>query len=67
MSIEKCNTCKMPFSDSGDEYAVVHQSLKNRKFLATLDEDGNVLAECCELCAQEVMEMSDDESPQYAL
>lgn len=28
----------------------------NAKFLATLDEDGNVIQECCDQCQQEAME-----------
>lgn len=47
--IELCNTCGYKF---GEE--VSYQSLKNRNWLATIDADGKVIQECCEMCAQDV-------------
>ncbi len=48
-SVESCNTC-----GSALDIDVPRQTLKNRAFLATLNEKGEVLRECCELCAQEI-------------
>jgi hypothetical protein len=57
MKKENCNTCGSPFGDLGDGPGTVpRQSLKNRSFLATLNEAGEVIRECCEFCALEVLE-----------
>lgn len=54
-----CNTCGFKFGDG----SCYRQSFGNRKWLATLGDDGEVLQECCELCAQEAEDeaMGDDE------
>ena len=52
--IAYCNTCSALFDDY--DGVALHQTLKNRKYAATLDETGNVLQECCEGCAQDIAE-----------
>lgn len=55
---DRCNTCGGRMDvDPGCRYA----SLKNRRFLATLDDDGNVIQECCEACQQEAIDEFEDE------
>ena len=47
-----CNTCGELFDDCGG--GAMRQTLKNRKFAATLNDDGDVVQECCDVCAQEI-------------
>ena len=54
---DRCNTCGCLFDD---EDGIHHQSLKNQRFLATIEND-EVIQECCESCAQECMEAVEDE------
>lgn len=46
----KCNCCGGEFGTDG----VIHQTAKNRKHLAKLDENGEVLQECCEQCVLDI-------------
>ena len=57
---DRCNTCGETFGES--EGMAWRQSLKNRRWLATLDDSGNVVAECCEQCAQDLDAMAEDEN-----
>lgn len=54
-----CNTCFHCWVE-GDGWSNIdecqRQSLSNRSYLATM-KDGEVIQECCEQCAQEVMDM----------
>lgn len=53
----RCNNCAGKFDEEEIAgFPVMYQTLKNRRFAATLDDDGNVIQECCEDCAQELME-----------
>ena len=52
---DKCNICGEHFEDAGG--TAWRQSLKNRRYLATLDKNGDVLAECCEQCAQDIEDL----------
>jgi len=49
---KRCNTCSCVIGTED----CLPQSLKNRRWLATLDENRNVAQECCEQCAQELSE-----------
>ena len=48
---DTCNTCGCRFDCDADCF---HAKLMNQCFGATLDADGNVLQECCELCQQDL-------------
>lgn len=48
--IDYCGTCGFYF----DEVEVLYQSLKNQRMCAVKDDDGNVMQECCDGCAQEI-------------
>jgi len=60
----KCRVCGFPFDENPDD-SMPRQSLKNAKWLAELDADGNVIAETCETCAQEIEEDLEDEYSVY--
>ena len=49
---EHCNTCNLELDSDGCFY----QSLKDKRFLATLDKDNNVIQECCNQCAQDLID-----------
>ena len=46
-----CNTCGCNFKTDPD---CLRASLKNQRFGATLDDEGNLVQECCEACQQEI-------------
>ena len=47
--MDKCWVCQTEFGDGAGQ--VQYQTLKNKHWLAKLDDAGNVIAECCEQCA----------------
>ncbi len=49
---ESCNTCKYELGTEDCHY----QSLKNKRWLATLNKNGEVIQQCCKQCAQEADE-----------
>lgn len=56
--LDRCNTCGCSFDTDPNCY---RQSFGNRSWLATTDDDGNVIQECCELCAQEAQDAIEEE------
>ena len=57
----RCHVCDAPFGDDEDGGEVPRQSLKNAGFMAKRNANGEIAAEACELCAQEIEEECDDE------
>lgn len=51
INLKLCNTCGCEFDVDPD---CIRSTLKNQRFGATLDDDGNVIQECCEACQQEL-------------
>lgn len=47
-TMDICNTCNLPFDD--DER--VHQYPVARDYLATLNDEGEIIQECCESCVR---------------
>jgi len=52
-----CNTCGLEL----DTDSCLRQSLKDKRFLATLDEDNNVVQECCDGRAQDLVDENIEE------